>query len=136
MTFAFNEDANARSLALQSGQADIVYRPETESLESLQAQGGIKVESTATFRVHQMTMNMERESLQDVHVRRAVDALIDRQKIVDTILLGYAEPAIGPFLPSLPFAPTYEQSETGADIAVKHLEQAGYSLVNGKMQKR
>ena len=105
MTFAFNEDANARSLALQSGQADIVYRPETESLESLQAQGGIKVESTATFRVHQMTMNMERESLQDVHVRRAVDALIDRQKIVDTILLGYAEPAIGPFLPSLPFAP-------------------------------
>lgn len=135
VTFAFNEDANARSLALQSGQADIVYRPETESLESLQAQGGIKVESTATFRVHQMTMNMERESLQDVHVRRAVDALIDRQKIVDTILLGYAEPAIGPFLPSLPFAPTYEQSETGADIAVKHLEQAGYSLVNGKMQK-
>ncbi|MGE7823610.1 nickel ABC transporter substrate-binding protein [Paenibacillus sp. NPDC093718] len=135
VTFAFNEDANARSLALQSGQVDIVYRPETESLESLQAQGGIKVESTATFRVHQMTMNMERESLQDVHVRRAVDALIDRQKIVDTILLGYAEPAFGPFLPSLPFAPTYEQSDTGADIAVKHLEKAGYSLVNGKMQK-
>ncbi|MGM0920547.1 MAG: nickel ABC transporter substrate-binding protein [Bacillota bacterium] len=135
VTFAFNEDANARSLALKSGQVDIVYRPEVESLDSLQAQDGMKVESTETFRVHQMTMNMERKSLQDVNVRRAVDALIDRQKIVDTILLGYAKPAVGPFLPSLPFAPSYEQSETGTDIAVKYLKEAGYSLENGKMQK-
>lgn len=135
VTFSFNEDANARTLALQSGQVDIVYRPETESLESLEAQGGIKVESTATFRVHQMTMNMERESLQDINVRRAVDALINRQKLVDSILLGHAEPAVGPFLPSLPFAPTYEPSETGAEIAVEHLKKAGYSLVDGVMQK-
>ncbi|MFS0882017.1 nickel ABC transporter substrate-binding protein [Metabacillus niabensis] len=135
VTFSFNEDANARSLALKSGEVDIVYRPEVESLESLRAQEGIKVESTATFRVHQMTMNMERKSLQDINVRRAVDALIDRQKIVDTILLGYAEPAVGPFLPSLPFAPTYEQSETGSEIAVKFLEEAGYTLEDGKMQK-
>ncbi|MFJ5760547.1 nickel ABC transporter substrate-binding protein [Neobacillus sp. NPDC093182] len=135
VTFAFNEDANARSLALKSGQVDIVYRPEVESLEALRAQDGIKVESTATFRVHQMTMNMERENLQDVNVRRAVNAMIDRQKIVDTILLGYAEPAIGPFLPSLPFAPSYEKAETGLDIAEKHLKEAGYSLENGKMQK-
>jgi len=135
VTFAFNEDANARSLALTSGQVDIVYRPEVESLESLQAQGGIEVESTATFRVHQMTMNMERESMQDINVRRAVDALINRQEIVDTILLGYAEPAVGPFLPSLPFAPSYEKRETGSDQAVKYLEEAGYTLKNGIMQK-
>ncbi|MDQ1005107.1 ABC-type transport system substrate-binding protein [Neobacillus niacini] len=84
-----------------------------------------------------MTMNMERKSLQDVNVRRAVDALIDRQKIVDTILLGYAEPAIGPFAPSLPFAPTYEQSkETGKQMAVQYLEEAGYTIKDGKNAKR
>lgn len=135
VTFSFNEDANARSLALKSGQVDIVYRPEVESLESLQSQAGIKVESTATFRVHQMTMNMQRESLKNINVRRAVDALIDRQKIVDTILLGYGEPAVGPFLPSLPFAPIYEKSQSGKDIAIKYLKEAGFSLKDGKMQK-
>lgn len=136
VTFAFNEDANARSLALKSGEVDIVYRPEVESLDSLSAQDGMKVEATETFRVHQMTMNMERKSLQDVNVRRAVDALIDRQKIVDTILLGYAEPAVGPFAPSLPFAPSYEQSETSSkEAAIKYLEDAGYTLKDGKMQK-
>ncbi|SDZ42764.1 peptide/nickel transport system substrate-binding protein [Evansella caseinilytica] len=134
-TFSFNEDANARSLALKSGQVDIVYRPEVESLEVLKTMEEIEVESTATFRVHQMTMNMQRETLQDVNVRRAVDALIDRQQIVDTILLGYAEVAAGPFLPSLPFAPTYEERESGKDIAVKYLEEAGYTLENGKMHK-
>ncbi|WP_046228288.1 nickel ABC transporter substrate-binding protein [Paenibacillus dauci] len=135
VTFAFNEDANARSLALRSGQVDIVYRPEVESLDTLDAEPGIKVESTSTFRVHQLTMNMERPALQDVNVRRAMDALIDRQKIVDTILLGHGEAATGPFLPSLPFAPTYEPSSMGADAAVDYLQQAGYSLVNGQMQK-
>nr|WP_106782844.1 nickel ABC transporter substrate-binding protein [Lysinibacillus timonensis] len=135
VTFSFNEDANARTLALKSGQVDIVYRPEVESLESLEALDGMKVESTATFRVHQMTMNMERESMKDINVRRAVDALIDRQKIVDNILLGYAQPAVSPFLPSLPFAPSYELSEAGADLAIQYLEEAGYSLQDGKMQK-
>lgn len=137
VTFSFNEDANARSLALKSGQVDIVYRPEVESLESLKSIDGMEVESTSTFRVHQMTMNMERESIQDLNVRKALDALIDRQSIAETILLGYAEPAIGPFLPSLPFAPKYDKttSETGSDAAVKYLQEAGYTLENGVMTK-
>lgn len=135
VTFSFNEDANARSLALESGQVDIVYRPEVESLDSLEQIEGIHVEATSTFRVHQMTMNMERESLKDVHVRRAVDALIDRQEIVDSILLGYGEAAVSPFLPSLPFAPAYEERESGAEIAIEHLQKAGYTLENDVMQK-
>lgn len=135
VTFSFNEDANARSLALQSGQVDIVYRPEVETLETLKTKSGIKVESTATFRVHQLTMNMERKSLQDVNVRRAVDALMNRQEIVDTILLGYGEAAEGPFLPSLPFAPSYEKRSAGSDVAIEHLKKAGYTRKDGKMQK-
>ncbi|WPP43562.1 nickel ABC transporter substrate-binding protein [Paenibacillus hunanensis] len=135
VTFSFNEDANARSLALKSGQVDVVYRPEVESLESLDAQDGIRVDATSTFRVHQMTMNMQRPALQDVNVRKAVDALIDRKEIVDSILLGYGEPATGPFLPSLPFAPVYEQQTGGADVAKQYLQKAGYTLLNGTMQK-
>jgi peptide/nickel transport system substrate-binding protein len=80
-------------------------------------------------------MNLQRASLQDVNVRHAVDALINRQEIVDSILLGYGEPAVGPFVPSLPFAPAYEERPSGADEAVKYLKAAGYTLSNGVMQK-
>ncbi len=135
VTFSFNEDANARSLALKSGQVDIVYRPEVESLAALDAQNGIRVDATSTFRVHQITMNMQRPALQDVNVRHAIDALIDRKEIVDSILLGYGEPATGPFLPSLPFAPVYQQQPGGQEVAKQYLQKAGYTLVNGTMQK-
>ncbi len=135
VTFSFNEDANARTLALKSGQVDVVYRPEVESLEILKEDDAIEVESTSTFRVHQMTMNMQRESMKDVNLRLAIDAVINKQEIVDKILLGHGEVAAGPFLPSLPFAPTYETQPSGEDVAIEYLEKAGYSLKDGKMQK-
>ncbi len=135
VTFSFNEDANARSLALQSGQVDIVYRPEVVTLPKLQGQAGIKVEATSTFRVHQMTMNLERPAMGDIHVRKAVDALINRDEIVGSILQGYGETAQGPFPPVLPFAPSYDSRPGGADHAKRYLAEAGYSLVDGKMQK-
>ncbi|MBB3111379.1 peptide/nickel transport system substrate-binding protein [Paenibacillus phyllosphaerae] len=133
--FSFNEDANARTLALQSGAADIVFRPAVESLDSLKAVSGVTVDSTSTFRVHQITMNLERKPLQDIHVRKAIDALIDRQAIVDTILNGHAEAAAGPFPSSFSFAPDYPAKPSGLEAAKAYLQQAGYSEVNGVMQK-
>lgn len=133
--FSFNEDANARSLALESGNADIAFRPEVESLENLEAVPGLKVESTSTFRVHQMTMNLQRESMKDIHVRRAVDALINRDLIADTILKGHAEVAEGPFPSTFSFAPDYPEKQTGQEAARKLLAQAGYEERDGVMQK-
>ncbi len=133
--FSFNEDANARSLALESKGADIVFRPEVETVERLEALEGITVESTSTFRVHQMTMNLQREALKDVHVRQAIDALIDREMIAETILNGHAEVATGPFPSSFSFAPDYPEKQYGVEQARTLLEQAGYTEQDGVMQK-
>lgn len=133
--FSFNEDANARSLTLESKGADIVFRPEVETVEQLEAIDGVTVESTSTFRVHQMTMNLQRESLKDVHVRQAIDALIDRETIAETILSGHAEVATGPFPSSFSFAPDYPEKQYGIEAARSHLEQAGYEEQDGVMQK-
>lgn len=133
--FSFNEDANARSLALQSGAADVVFRPAVESLENLKAIQGVTIDSTSTFRVHQITMNLDRKPLQDVNVRKAVDALIDRNAIVESILMGHAEVAAGPFPSSFSFAPDYPKKNNGLDAARAYLKEAGYREANGVMQK-
>lgn len=133
--FSFNEDANARSLALKSGNADIVFRPEVESLADLEAMDTIKVDSTSTFRVHQMTMNLERTVLQDIHVRKAIDAMINRPSIVDTILQGHAEVANGPFPSSFSFAPDYPKKKSGMEAARMYLEKAGYREVGGVLKR-
>lgn len=133
--FSFNEDANARSLALQSGVADIVFRPEVETLANLEAVQGVTIDSTSTFRVHEVIMNMGRKPLQDVNVRKAIDVLIDRKAIVETILKGHAEVAVGPFPSSFSFAPDYPEKKSGLKAAKAYLTEAGYTEANGVMQK-
>ncbi len=133
--FSFNEDANARSLALESGDADIVFRPEVQGLENLEATEGMEVESTSTFRVHQMTMNLERETMKDLNVRKAIDVLINRESITETILKGHAEVATGPFPSTFTFAPDYPIKKTGLEEARKLLAEAGYEVKDGVIEK-
>lgn len=130
--FVFNEDAGARTNALRAGQADIVYRPEIESVKQLKSEG-LTVHATDTFRVHQLTMNVANGPMQSLEVRRAIDALVNRTQLVDHVLQGYAVPARGPFLSSFPFAPNYPQQEQ--KTPEEWLKQAGYTKQDGRMQK-
>lgn len=132
VNFLFNEDAGARTMSLQSGQADIVYRPEAESVDRLK-KNGFAIDVTETFRVHQLTMNVTDGPMQSLPVRKAIDALIDRKQLVDHVLQGYATVATGPFISSFPFAPDYEQRTD--QTAISYLKQAGYILQDGQMQK-
>ncbi|OXS74674.1 ABC transporter substrate-binding protein [Domibacillus enclensis] len=133
--FRFNEDANARALALQSGEADIVFKPEAESLEMIKSLPGVTVDSEETFRVHQLTMNMASGPLSDVNVRKALDALLERESIVENVLMGLGQPAYGPFPSTFSFAPDYPDKEQGIEAAKAHLQKAGYTEEGGVMQK-
>lgn len=134
-TFAFNEDANARLMALQSGDVDIIFIPPVESMEQLQKDENIRVETVPSLRVNQLTMNMHSPFMKDVYIRRAIDALMDRKEIVEHILNGQALEANGPFLPEFPYVPSYPKKETGIDIAKRYLVQGGYTFENGKWTK-
>ena len=132
LTFTFNEDPGSRTMALRSGEADIVYRPEIEMMDALK-QDGFLVEAAETFRVHQLTMNLEREHMQSLAMRQLLDSLINRDEIANGILNGYASPAAGPFLSSFPFAPTYEDKHE-VDI-LNGLKEDGYIQVDGTWTK-
>ncbi|MFN2745478.1 MULTISPECIES: nickel ABC transporter substrate-binding protein [Bacillus] len=135
VTFAFNEDANARVMALQSKDADIIYRPSIENIEHIQKDSSIIVDSVPSLRVHQILYNTKKEELADRHLRRAFDALLDRKEIAESILNGHAQPADGPFLADFPFASGKVQKPSGLKAAKAELKKAGYQLENGKAVK-
>jgi peptide/nickel transport system substrate-binding protein len=133
--FTFNEDANARTLALQSGDADIVYRPAIESIESLKADKSIKTDVVPSLRTHLLMYNNVNPVFKDKHVRKAFDYLIDRKETADSIMAGQADTADGPFLPEFPFTPEYEKKEYSLKKAKEHFAHAGYEMKGGKLVK-
>ncbi|MCY9277385.1 ABC transporter substrate-binding protein [Bacillus haynesii] len=135
VTFSFNEDANARVMALQSKDADIIYRPSVEDIDQIQKDSSITVDSVPSLRVHQILYNTKKDHLADRHLRRAFDALLDRKEIAESILNGHAQPADGPFLADFPFSADTVQKPSGLQAAKAELKKAGYELENGKAVK-
>ncbi|WP_139489442.1 nickel ABC transporter substrate-binding protein [Brevibacillus dissolubilis] len=134
-TFKFNSDANARLLALQSEEADIVYHLPYESLSVVQSQPSVKVESVSSLRNHFLIYNMQQPHLQDLRVRQAVDALIDRNSIVQNIMQGHATVAVGPFHPQFSFHPQSEGAVYDPAKAKGLLAMAGWTADSGATGK-
>lgn len=76
-----------------------------------------------------IVFNTHRAPFDDVRVRLAVDALLNRQRIIDVALAGFGVPAGGPVNDSHPFAaPAVRLTSAQADSL---LTAAGWPLVDG-----
>lgn len=134
--FKFNSDENVRALALQSSDADITYHLPVESLDAISNSEDLKVESIPSLRAHFILYNSTKPALQDVKVRQAIDAIINRPVIAEDIMNGHATPANGPFNPRLSFASDKPFTAFDPEQAIALLQEAGYELNEaGKMEK-
>ena len=100
-TFAFNEDENARLSALSAGGADIVYRPPVESMNKMKMDSTLQLDSVVSLRTHELIFNTNHADFQNVYVRKALDALVDRKELKTDIMGEQATIAEGPFLPRI-----------------------------------
>jgi peptide/nickel transport system substrate-binding protein len=81
-----------------------------------------------------MVFNSSRPPFDDVRVRRAVDALINRQRVIDVALAGYGTPADGPVGDSHPwFQSANRPSPAQADSL---LDAAGWQSSPGGPRRR
>jgi peptide/nickel transport system substrate-binding protein len=132
----FNSDGNVRALALQSGEADIAYHLPPESLEPIESNDKLRVESVPSLRVHFLLYNNANSALQDVNVRKALDLLVNRPVAVEEIMNGHATEAAGPFNPNFAFAGEMEPTSYDPEKAEELLTEAGYQKnADGKMEK-
>ncbi len=136
VTVKFNEDGNVRALALQSKEADVVYQIPAETVAVIQQDQELTVASVASLRAHYLLYNYQQPLLQDSKVRKAFDLLLNRQSVVQDIMLGYATAANGPFNPNLPFGNKETIKQLNTEEAKRILEDAGFKAGrDGKLEK-
>ena len=79
-----------RTAALQSGQADLLIATGASSASILKSDPNVKLLAGPAGSYYTISIQSDVKPFDDVRVRRAFKAAIDRQAIVDTAMLGFA----------------------------------------------
>ena len=93
-------DRQTAALAMQAGDIDFNYEIPLPFVDSFKADPNIEVIETPTLGWFFIFLNTGKSPFADVHKRRAFQLAVDRESIVEAILLGDGVVALGPIAPS------------------------------------
>lgn len=120
-------DANARLNALLSGDVHMVSEIAPAALAQVEASDGVEVLETPAPRFSQLIMMVDRAPMDNPDLRLAMKYLIDRERVVKTLMRGYGVLGNDHVIP--PISPLYNtdlpQRELDHDRARHHLKKAG-----------
>lgn len=118
----------SRIAAIKSGAVDLVLSAGAASLGTLQGDPSIKLVQSAPGTYLTMSMWTDTPTYDDVRVRQALKAVIDRQLLVDTITLGNGVAGNdNPVPPTSPAAYTSEIKPRDIERARALLAEAGHA---------
>jgi peptide/nickel transport system substrate-binding protein len=126
--FTVVPDAITESLELEKGSADVAINSlPMDSLPVLAARKDLEVNSVGGTQINYLNFNLLDPLLRDVRVRQAIACAIDRNMIINTLMLGHAQPALS-LLPPTHWAWTgdvarYDYNPARAD---QLLDQTGH----------
>ncbi len=117
----------ARIAALQSGQADLLNFLEPSATATLTTDPNVKVMKSPGGSVMTLSMWVDTPPFDKLQVRQAMKMVVDRQKMVDTALLGNgAAGNDNPVAPSSPDAYRTDIIPRDVEKAKQLLKEAGY----------
>ncbi len=124
--FVAMNDRALRMNALLTGQVDAVDRVDPAAVTRLSTHPSIRVIETSGNMHYSFGMRTDTAPFDDVNVRLALKHGIDRNAIVDDVLLGHGQVAAdNPIGPANPFYAGIEPVSYDPDRALWHLQQAG-----------
>lgn len=97
-------DGQVRATMAQTGEAQISTVLPVTALR--QAPRAVSIAATDLPRVTSMYLNNGKPPFNDARVRQAIQAALDSAAIAASVYEGLARPAVGPFIPGAPWAPT------------------------------
>lgn len=127
-------DASTRQTALLTGELDAATSNlSAEVIEEFVSSGRFNIYQGAGFPSTMMYFNCDRAPFDNVEFRHALSLAIDRQDIVDTVMLGYATPGTNSHVHPAKsyYDATVEEPAFDLDAANAILDELGYLDTNG-----
>ncbi|HWR39286.1 MAG TPA: ABC transporter substrate-binding protein [Patescibacteria group bacterium] len=139
ITFKVIADAQARSLALQSGEVDIlggdlIAKIPIESLIEMKKAGKFSIHTKGTMCSYFIAFNQNVEAFQDKNVRLAMNYAINKPGIATNLFDNIGAGANGLYQTGVPYTTSANNYgfANNKEKAKQLLEAAGYTAINGE----
>jgi peptide/nickel transport system substrate-binding protein len=121
------QEAVAAVSALKAGQVDLMLNVDPSVITSLKNDASVQLLETAASNSMTISMWVDTKPFDDIKIRQALKAVVDRQAMVDTVLLGFGEAgADSPVPVGSPASYTKEAPKQDIELAKKLLAEAGH----------
>lgn len=124
--FKFLPDPNVRLVQLETGEIDLAFL-EPDQLARTEKMEHVKLYQVPTADYRVMMYNMREPLWQDVRVRQALNYAVNRELIVDGVLLGKGKAAYGPLQLNWANNPDVKKYNYNLDKAKSLLAEAGWT---------
>jgi peptide/nickel transport system substrate-binding protein len=131
VVFRVTEEATTRLTELLTGAIDVNYTVVPDEARQVEGQRGVELMHYPGREFLYIGLNNEREPFRDPRVRQAIAHVVDRQGLVDAVLLGYAEPSAGLVPPWHPMNPGVDPVPHNIETAQRLLAEAGWADSDG-----
>ncbi|MDF5755886.1 ABC transporter substrate-binding protein [Spongiactinospora sp. TRM90649] len=125
VVLAFAPDDNVRATRLRAGEFDATVLP-PRAAAGFRGQAGLSVFDVHSADYRGISWPMNEPVTGDRAIRQAMSLAIDRQAMVDSILVGAGTPAYGPVSPDTTWHNPEVTGRTDAEAAKRLLDSAGW----------
>ena len=127
ITFRAVPEDQSRIAELTSGTADIIYPMDPNDVEQVDANDGSEVQQRPSANMTYLGFNTEKEPFNDQNVRLAIASAIDKNAIIDNILVGIHEVAETPLNPTVHgYSENLDPIEYDLEQAKEYLADSDY----------
>jgi peptide/nickel transport system substrate-binding protein len=113
--------------AIKSGQVDLVLNVDPTGIPTLKDDPSVQLLETGASNSMTISMWVDTAPFDNIKVRQALKAVVDRQAMIDTVLLGFGQPgADNPVPLKSPASFTTEAPKQDIELAKKLLAEAGH----------
>ncbi|MGQ0485400.1 MAG: ABC transporter substrate-binding protein [Hyphomicrobiales bacterium] len=124
---AVAQEPVAAVAAIKSGQVDLVLNVDPTGIPTLKDDPNVELLETGASNSMTVSMWVDTAPFDNVKVRQALKAVVDRQAMIDTVLLGFGEPgADNPVPLKSPASFTKDAPKQDIEMAKKLLAEAGH----------